>query len=254
MSMKCCVAIFALVILLAGPAKAQFTYHPPGLLQPSKSGVGQKSRRIYVTNIRFPLALDRNEDAYINSQVWGVGGNSGPRGFEYNRRNYRMPWSDNYCERRSRNMPLCPSGTGHQGVDIRGPRYAKNRWRIVAAETGQIEHVTNFSILILRGKSGTRYRYMHFNPRTLRVKRGQWVLRGQMLALMSNIMEYRPDTTVHLHFDIEQTLRFKNGVRRVYVPPYASVVVAYRRMKGLPPLDRKGALAFDKRREVPPAP
>lgn len=200
--------------------------------------------------MRFPLALAKQEDAFINSQVWGVGGQSGPSGHEYNRRNYHMPWSDNYCEKRSRVMPLCPSGRGHQGVDIRGPRFAKSRWQIVAAETGQIEHVTNFSILILRGKSGTRYRYMHFNPRTLRVKRGQWVLRGQMLALMSNIMEYRPNTTVHLHFDVEQTLRFKNGVRRVYVPPYTSLVVAYRRMKRLPPLDRKDTLAIDKRREI----
>jgi murein DD-endopeptidase MepM/ murein hydrolase activator NlpD len=251
MPMKRCIAICAFAVLLAGgPAEAQFTYHGPGLLQPSKSGAGQKSRRIYAKNIRFPLALDKREDAYINSQVWGVGGMAGPRGLEYSRRNYRMPWSDNYCENRSWSMPLCPSGKGHQGVDIRGPKFAKNRWQIVAVESGRIEHVTDFSILILRGRSGTRYRYMHFNPKTLRVKRGQTVKQGQVLAMMSNILEYRPNTTVHLHFDVEQTLLFKNGARRVYVPPYSSLVVAYRKLKKLPPLDRKGRLALDKRREV----
>jgi murein DD-endopeptidase MepM/ murein hydrolase activator NlpD len=249
--MKFWVAILTVVALLIGPAQAaKFTYRPPGLLQPAQSGNGQKSRRIFASQMRFPLQLSWREDAYINSQVWGVGGTDGPRGLEYNRRNYRMPWSDNYCEKRSRIMPLCPSGRGHQGVDIRGPRYAKNRWRIVAVESGRIEHISAFSVLILRGRSGTRYRYMHFNPRTLRVRRGQWVMQGQVLAVMSNILEYRPNTTVHLHFDIEQTLRFKNGVRRVYVPPYTSLVVSYRRLKRLPPLNRRGSLLYDKWREV----
>jgi murein DD-endopeptidase MepM/ murein hydrolase activator NlpD len=248
--MKFWVAIIAVFVLLIGSAQAQFTYHAPGALQPAKSGQGQKSRRIFVPRMRFPLQLSLRENAYINSQVWGVGGMDGPRGLEYSRRNYRMPWSDNYCEKRSRPMPLCPSGRGHQGVDIRGPRLAKNRWRIVAAETGRIERVTAYSILILRGVSGTRYRYMHFNPRTVRVRHGQRVIRGQVLALMSNILEYRPNTTVHLHFDVEQTLRFKNGVRRVYVPPYTSLVVAYKRMKRLPLNIRRDKLLFDKRHEV----
>jgi murein DD-endopeptidase MepM/ murein hydrolase activator NlpD len=91
---------------------------------------------------------------------------------------------------------------------------------------------------------------MHFNPRTLRVMRGQWVRQGQVLAMMSNILEYRPNTTVHLHFDIEQTLRFKNGVRRVYVPPYTSLVASYRKLKRLPPLNHRGKLQYDKWREV----
>lgn len=248
--MKCCVTLIALAVLLDGPAQADFSYHPPGLLQPAKSGAGQKSRRIFAERMRFPLALAKEDDAYINSQVWGVGGESGPQGLEYSRRNYRMPWSDNYCEKRSWKMPLCPSGKGHQGIDIRGPKYAKNRWQIVAAESGRIEHVSDFSVMILRGRSGTRYRYMHFNPKTLRVKAGQTVKQGQVLAMMSNIIEYRPNTTVHLHFDIEQTLMFRNGARRVYVPPYTSLVVAYRKLKKLPPLDRKGTLAIDKRREL----
>jgi len=248
--MKSFAAIVVLAALQTAPAMAEFTYHPPGLLQPARSGVGQTSRRIYAKRIRFPLALDRREDAFINSQVWGVGGMSGPRGLEYSRRNYRMPWSDNYCEKRPRVMPLCPTGKGHQGVDIRGPKFAKNRWQIVAVESGRIEHISDFSILILRGRSGTRFRYMHFNPKTLRVKRGQRVRQGQVLAMMSNIMEYRPNTTVHLHFDMEQTLMFRNGARRVFVPPYSSLVVAYRRLKKLPPLDGTGRLAIDRRREI----
>ncbi len=250
MPMKRWLVILVAVALLSGSARAQFTYHAPGVLEPAKSGYGQKSRRIFAPGMRFPIQLSQGEDAYINSQVWGVGGMDGPRGLEYSRRNYRMPWSDNYCEKRSRNMPLCPSGRGHQGVDIRGPRFAKNRWRIVAVESGRIEHISAFSVLILRGRSGTRYRYMHFNPRTVRVRRGQWVRQGQVLALMSNILEYRPNTTVHLHFDVEQTLRFKNGVRRVYVPPYTSLVAAYRKLKGLPPVIRRNRLQYDKRHEV----
>lgn len=240
----------ACLMLLVAPAFAEFSYYGPGTLVPSKSGKGQKNRKVFAPKMGFPISLGRDQDAYVNSQVWGVGGDNGPSGKEYASANYSMPWHDNYCEKRGWEMPLCPSGKGHQGVDIRGPRLANDRWSLVAVESGRIEHISAFSVLVLRAANGTRYRYLHFDPQTLRVKRGQYVKQGQELAKMSNIMEYRHATTTHLHFDIEQTVMFKNGARRIYVPPYTSLIVAYRKLKKLPPAASNGMLMVDKKREL----
>ncbi|HIP51012.1 MAG TPA: hypothetical protein EYG94_02895, partial [Campylobacterales bacterium] len=53
-----------------------FTYAPSGKLSPSKSGTGRLGDKyIYAPGIRFPI---ESAPAYINSQVYGVGGYLGP--------------------------------------------------------------------------------------------------------------------------------------------------------------------------------
>ncbi|SFV61728.1 hypothetical protein MNB_SV-14-242 [hydrothermal vent metagenome] len=208
-----------------------FTYYPAGYLKPSNSGRGRiGDNYIYAPNIRFPLAY---APAYINSQVYGVGGLYGPKGSLCNKRNYSYPWKDNYCEKRPYSMPLCPAGVGHQGVDIRAKDCQDNRYYAVAVEEGVITYIGSYTVK-LRGKSGRTYRYLHLNSRSIQVRRGQRVWRGQKIGRVSNNMG-RTKTSIHLHFDIKETIRFGRYSKRVYVPPYTSLVDAYKRLlKGRP--------------------
>jgi len=201
----------------------------PGKLSPTNSGAGRLGDRyIYAQNIRFPL---ERAPAYINSQVYGVGGLYGPKGRgQCDARNYQYPWKDNYCEKRSWKMPLCPGGKGHQGVDIRPASCNKDQHWAVAVEEGTITGVGRYTVY-LRGKStGTTYRYLHLNAKRLTVRVGQRVVRGQRIGLVSNNMG-KGKTTIHLHFDMKQTLRFPDGSSaKVFVPPYSSLVDAYKRL------------------------
>jgi len=203
-----------------------FTYYPSGKLKPSNSGTGrQGDNYIYAPNIRFPLAY---APAYINSQVYGIGGQFGVAGNLCDQRNYKYPWKDNYCEKRTRGMPLCPSGVGHQGVDIRAKDCRNNTHYAVAVEEGVITYIGSYSVK-LRGTSGRTYRYLHLNSRSIQVKRGQRVWRGQKIGRVSDNMG-GTKTSIHLHFDIKQTIRFGNSSKSVYVPPYSSLVDAYKRL------------------------
>ncbi|HHS92665.1 MAG TPA: hypothetical protein ENK82_04910, partial [Campylobacterales bacterium] len=132
-----------------------FSYYPAGLLSPETSGVGRKGDNyVYAPGIRFPL---EHAPAYLNSQVYGVGGLHGPRGSLCDQRNYHYPWRDNYCEKRSKyNMPLCAMGKGHQGVDIRPATCEKNRHFAVAVEDGIITYIGAYTVK-LRGASGRTY-------------------------------------------------------------------------------------------------
>jgi len=205
-----------------------FTYYPSGKLIPSNSGKGRYGDKyIYAPRIRFPLAY---APAYVNSQVYGIGGRYGARGSLCDQKNYQYPWRDNFCEKRNRkrSMPLCPTGTGHQGVDIRAKDCRDNTHYAVAVEEGVITYIGSYSIQ-LRGISGRTYRYLHLNARSVQVRRGQRVWRGQKIGRVSNNMG-STKTSIHLHFDIKQTIRFGNRSKRVYVPPYASLVNAYKRL------------------------
>ena len=203
-----------------------FTYYPAGILKPSFSGQGRRGDNyIYAPDIRFPL---ESAPAYINSQVYGIGGQFGPKGSLCDQRNYQYPWRDNYCEKRGWNMPLCSGGKGHQGVDIRSSSCHKNRYYSVAVEDGIITYIGSYTVK-LRGVSGRTYRYLHLNSRSIQVKRGQRVRRGQRLGLVSNNMG-KTKTSIHLHFDMKQTIRVGNRSKSVYVPPYASLVNAYKRL------------------------
>jgi len=208
-----------------------FTYYPAGQLKPSNSGDGRYGDNyIYAPNIRFPLAY---APAFINSQVYGIGGQFGPRGSLCDQRNYQYPWKDNYCEKRTRSMPLCPAGAGHQGVDIRARNCQNNKHYAVAVEEGVITYIGSYSVK-LRGKTGRTYRYLHLNSRSIQVHRGQRVWRGQKIGLVSDNMG-KTKTSIHLHFDIKQTIRMGNRSKSIYIPPYTSLVDAYKRLlKGKP--------------------
>ena len=204
----------------------RFSYYPAGVLKPSTSGWGRKGDNyIYAPNIRFPI---ESAPAYLNSQVYGIGGLHGPKGSLCDQRNYQYPWRDNYCETRSWSMPLCPAGKGHQGVDIRASSCEKRKYYAVAVEDGVITYVGKYSVS-LRGVTGRTYRYLHLDKPTLRVRRGQQIHRGQRIGLVSDNMG-STRTSIHLHFDIKQTIRVDGRSKRVYIPPYSSLVDAYNRL------------------------
>ena len=203
-----------------------FTYYPAGQLSPSKSGTGRLGDSyVYAPGIRFPI---ESAPAYLNSQVYGIGGYLGPKGSLCDNKNYIYPWHDNYCEKRGWSMPLCSGGKGHQGVDIRTATCEKKKYYAVAVESGVITYIGSYTVK-LRGSSGRTYRYLHLDSRTLQVRRGQTVRRGQRIGLVSNNMGSTP-TSIHLHFDMKQTIKVGNASKLLYVPPYTSLVEAYKRL------------------------
>src|ERR1043166_4197900 len=140
-----------------------------------------------------------------------------------------MPWIDTYCEKRDWDMPLCPTGKGHQGNDIRGPRAPRppgqpdkncidDHWNVVAVEDGVITRVSSYPIVYMKGDSGTLYRYMHVNPNSIQVQANQRVTAGTPLAKISNFMEGQANqTSFHVHFDARQNVPVQGTVQSVYV-------------------------------------
>lgn len=203
-----------------------FSYYPAGQLMPKRSGQGRAGDNyIYAPGIRFPL---ESAPAYINSQVYGVGGYLGEKGSLCDKRNYSYPWRDNYCEKRGWSMPLCRGGKGHQGVDIRSSTCEKRKYYAVAVEDGVITSIGKYTVK-LRGVSGRTYRYLHLDSNTLMVKRGQKIARGRRIGLVSDNMG-STKTSIHLHFDIRETIKVGNRSKSVFVPPYSSLVDAYKRL------------------------
>ena len=226
-----CLAVAALASTsIARPACAQaFTYDPPGTLAPTRSGRGRVDPKLYAPTMRFPTEQAR---AFANSQVYGNGGGQGPGGGQCDAVNYGYPWHDNYCESRSYSMPLCPAGTGHQGQDIRPATCVKDLHWVVAAENGTITSVGSYSVY-LTAADGTRFDYLHMSQ--VQVAVGARVTKGQRIGKVSNAFGGTP-TTIHLHFNLRQNVA---GIGFVYVPPYASLVDAYKRANGTvpPPVD-----------------
>ncbi|MBL8684511.1 MAG: M23 family metallopeptidase [Myxococcales bacterium] len=223
-------AVVAIAVALgasafANDARAQFTYRPPGELV-SGSGRGRVDNTVYAPGIRFPI---QNAPAYLNSQVWGVGGGSGPAGSQCDTRNFSYPWRDNYCETRSWDMPMCPSGTGHQGQDIRASNCMNNVHNCVAVTDGTITNIGTYSVY-LTAADGTRYDYLHMGSVSVSV--GQRVTRGQVIGRVSNAFGGTP-TTVHLHFNIRKTV---SGFGSVYAPTYMSLIRAYESLTGSMPM------------------
>ena len=135
---------------------------------------------------------------------------------------------DNFCEARGWDMPMCPTGKGHQGQDIRGASCEDNKWEAVAVADGVITKVTSNPTIALRGTDGTQYEYLQVNPNSVTVKAGDTVKQGQTIARVSNYLDGKPSTTRHLHFNILQTVEINGTLQRVYVPPYSSLIAAYR--------------------------
>ncbi|MGD2184614.1 MAG: M23 family metallopeptidase [Desulfobacterales bacterium] len=202
------------LIITGCQTKKAFEYNPPGELVPN-SGQGRVDHNVYLAGMRFPLA---HSPAYANSQVYGVGGLHGPAGSQCDERNYSYPWTDNYCETRTWDMPLCPSGKGHQGQDIRPPDCTDSTHWAVAVEDGTIIHIGSYSVY-LQGDSGIRHRYLHLDHDQLAVSIGQQVKNGDRIGLISDNMGSTA-TTIHLHFDM-----YSGGL---YIPTYMSLVEAYK--------------------------
>jgi murein DD-endopeptidase MepM/ murein hydrolase activator NlpD len=247
-----------------------FRYNPPGLLADrdnvSKRGRGD-DRKVYAPDIAFPIRLETGRFASMNSQIWGYGGGGyngvgEAGGTECDPRNYDpMHQRDNFCEVRGWSMPLCPSGEGHQGQDIRPPSCKDNTWDVVAVADGIITLVTSNTTVKLKGNDGTVYEYLHMHPSSIKVKEGSKVKQGDVVGRVSKYMNGTRSTTYHLHFNVRQRIQVGSKVLEVYVPPYASLIAAYRRSKGLDAgIDAAGNLVTDPMLEIgavaqaPPAP
>jgi murein DD-endopeptidase MepM/ murein hydrolase activator NlpD len=237
----------------------EFAYYPPGDLDPHDANRGRKGdRKVYLPNIIFPLRLAPDEHPHLNSQIWGHGGSGydgkgGTGGSECDPVNYDpMLQRDTYCEIRTWAMPMCPGGTGHQGQDIRPPTCKDNAWEVVAVVDGIITQVTSNTTVRLKGADGTDYWYLHMHPQSITVKVGQSVKQGDVLGHVSKYMDGDPNgTTVHLHFQVRQTIRVDGKVLSVYVPGYTSLIAAYRKAKGLDPgIGPDGNLIVDARFEI----
>ena len=205
-----------------------FQYNPPGRLQAGNEG--RVDARDYAPGMRFPL---ERAPAYANSQVYMPGGSRGGGGGQCDARNYSYPWSDNFCEPRRWEMPLCPGGTGHQGQDIRPATCADKVHWAVAAEAGQIVHIGSYSVFLV-ADSGRRHRYLHMAPETVPVRVGQRVERGQRLGQVSNAYfdseGNRVGTTIHLHYDLNMLVATIG--RPVFVPTYMALINSYRPLVG----------------------
>ena len=214
----------------AAPASAQFTYSAAGTLERAgggalRVGAGRVDSRVYAPGIRFPI---ENAPAYANSQIYGYGGYMGPGGGQCDARNYAYPWHDNYCEERSWDMPMCPSGRGHQGQDLRPATCVDQAHWAVATDAGTITHIGTYSVY-LTADDGRRYDYLHM--RGVAVSVGQRVSRGQRLGRVSNNMGSTP-TSIHLHFNIRMNV---SGYGSVYAPTYMSLIGSYQELIGPPP-------------------
>jgi hypothetical protein len=241
------------------PMSTAFAYYPPGDLDPHDAAHGRKGdRTVYLPNIIFPLQLAPDQHPHMNSQIWGHGGSGwngqgGAGGGECDPINYDpMQQRDTYCEVRAWSMPMCPGGTGHQGQDIRPPTCKNNAWNVVAVVDGMITQVTANTTVRLKGADGTDYFYLHMHPQSITVKVGQTVKQGDVLGRVSSYMDADPNgTTIHLHFQVRQTIRVAGKIMSVYVPPFTSLIAAYRKAKGLDSgIGADGNLIVDPQREI----
>jgi MYXO-CTERM domain-containing protein len=197
-------------------------YLPAGDLVPG-SGSGAADETVYAPGMRYPI---QDAPSYPNSQVWGVGGSAGPGGSQCDAANFSYPWRDNYCETRSWDMPLCPSGTGHQGQDIRGATCDALVYPIVASQAGTVTNIGSYSVYVTAA-DGMRFDYLHGGA--IAVSGSQALERGDMIGMVSNEFGGTA-TTVHLHFNLRQDVA---GLGQVYVSPYMSLVAAYEELTGL---------------------
>jgi len=193
------------------------SFNAPGQLLPG-SGQGRVDARVYSPDMLFPI---EKKPAYANSQVYNPGGNLGPPGEQCDPRNYSFPWWDNFCETRDRATPMCPTGKGHQGQDIRPSTCEKDKHFVVSATDGTVTHIGEYSVFITAPDT-TQYRYLHMS--NVEVKLHDKVTKGSHIGRVSNV--FTAATTIHLHFEIFQNIA---GQYR-HVPPYTSLVSAYQRL------------------------
>ncbi len=213
------------------PSPATFEHNPAGQL-PAGQGSGYLDRTVWSPGMCWPLA----EAGFANSQVYGAGGGMAPPGktSQCDSMNYTLPWRDNFCEARSRSNPLCGSGTGHQGQDIRPATCKKNEHWAVATEAGTITDIGTYTVtLVAKTAPHYTYRYLHMQMTTLAVKEGDKVTAGQKLGKVSNDFGGTP-TTIHLHFEMRAGVAGVTGDGKAvavhtFLPPYLSLAEAYQR-------------------------
>ena len=246
-----------------------FSYLAPGVLFPKNSGKGVRERRVHFPNLKFPIEIDPKIDskaglrAYLQSIVYGYGGSHGPRGKgQRDSRNFKYPFRDNFCESRGYRTSYCPTGKGHQGVDIRPPTADDVTYWAIAAEAGRVDtisrsgHVTIVTRSPKNGGTGTLQIYRHLDVRTAVVNRGDNVKAGDRLAKVSNIQQGKKGGTfVHLHFEILKTRATENNqfldrISSGPLPVYTSLLVAYMRELNIVPPIKDGDLAYDARFEM----
>ncbi len=212
---------------------ASIDHTPAGTLVPTESGPGNRDATVYAPEMRFPL---EKGPAFLNSQVYGVGGSSGATDCttavcECDPRNYTLPWHDNFCEARNREVRGCPAGGGHQGQDIRPATCDDQAHWAVAAEAGRITHIGKYSVNLMGENTGIRYRYLHLEMAALAVAKGDRVQAGDRIGLVSRDFGTSL-TTLHLHFDMNAPIKDADGqARNTYVSPYQSLVEAYKRLE-----------------------
>ncbi len=216
------VSLVPLVPAVAQAGGSDFDYLEPGDLAPG-SGQGAQDYTVYVPGMRYPMEAG---PSFPNSQVWGHGGGSGPGGGQCDLENYSYPWRDNYCETRSWDMPLCPSGVGHQGQDIRPPTCEPGVHWHVSSEAGTVTNVGSYSVYITAA-DGTRFDYLHGSGNV--VGNGQALAKGERINRTDNEFGGTP-TTYHLHYNIRQDVA---GVGFVFVSPYMSLVESYKELLGI---------------------
>ncbi|MFO1187603.1 MAG: M23 family metallopeptidase [Alphaproteobacteria bacterium] len=123
-----------------------------------------------------------------------------------------------------------PVGDGASGQDIRPPTCDGGIHWAVAAEDGQITAIGSYSVTLVGNAEPQRiYRYLHLKMNTLAVSVGDQVTRGQHIGRVSNDFGGSA-TAYHLHFDVKTTVATGDGSVITYVPPYTSLVDAYKRL------------------------
>jgi hypothetical protein len=250
-----------------GAYQNTFACMPAGkLLNGTTTWTGTTDQTIWFPNMRFPL---KHGPAYLNSQVYRykggydpnwlgpngakLGAQNDPGGVEQcDTRNYSFPWQDNFCEQRvgsTQANPSCPGGTGHQGVDIRGPVCKTNdpANEVVAVAAGRIIAIEPHYTKVMSADESVYFNFLHMDfgsrPHTkaqlTATPGGIPVTRGQMLGRIGNIQAgtaagvITVATTRHLHFEIRTpVLNPSTGaLENVMLPPYATLVDAYRRLE-----------------------
>ncbi len=213
-----------------------FSYLPVGALLPG-SGPGFSDETVYRTDIAFPTV----DPVYLNSQVYRYGGLhgslNGMNGGQCEAPNYEYPWQDTFCEKRSRNQPLCPGG-GHEGLDIRPHSCKKNEHRAVAVEDSRVIDIRRHWVT-LQTADGTLYNYLHLNMGALAVSVGETLRKGDQIGLISsdffNSDGTPSSTTTHLHFEMYENYVAAPDDEPLFtkVNPYMTLVAAYdRKLRG----------------------
>ncbi|MBB2688991.1 UNVERIFIED_ORG: murein DD-endopeptidase MepM/ murein hydrolase activator NlpD [Rhizobium esperanzae] len=223
----------------------ELKYFAPGDVLPNKS-LGIADRRVDFPGWRFPMNVGSTTGfhAYIGTQLskyHGLDWSNDPRLFAY-------PSRDNQCEPREWNVTACPSGNGHQGVDIRANSNADNTWEVVAVEDGVVVSVTSNTTVSVRNGSHT-VRYLHMHPQSIElagIKAGVVVRQGQVIGKVSCFMSGSCSTSRHLHFDAYSGTAANGDFYHVY----PSLIAAYRKAWKIPDGVVGGELAPDSEREV----